>query len=69
MPERITLAETRKLQEAGEPVVLADVRTDRSYQDDPLQAKGAIRVPPDDAVRQARQLGLDAHGTVVLYCA
>ncbi|MEO7239314.1 MAG: cation:proton antiporter [Gemmatimonadales bacterium] len=69
MPERITLAETRKLQEAGEPVVLADVRTDRSYQDDPLQAKGAIRVPPDDAVRQARQLGLDTHGTVVLYCA
>lgn len=69
VPERITLAETRKLQEAGEPVVLADVRTDRSYQDDPLQATGAIRLPPDDAVRQARQLGLDTHGTVVLYCA
>ena len=69
VPERITLAEMRKLQEAGELVVLADVRTDRSYQDDPLQVKGAIRLPPDDAVRQARQLSLDTHGTVVLYCA
>jgi NhaP-type Na+/H+ or K+/H+ antiporter len=69
VPERITIAEMRELQQAGEPVVVADVRTDRSYNDDPMQARGAIRLPPDDAVRQARQLGLDHHGTVVLYCA
>ncbi len=69
VPERITIAEVRQLQEAGEPVVLADVRTDRTYQGDNLRAKGAIRLPPDDAVRRARQLGLDHHGTVVLYCA
>jgi NhaP-type Na+/H+ and K+/H+ antiporter len=69
VPERITIAEMRQLQQAGEPVVVADVRTDRSYNDDPMQAEGAIRLPPDDAVRQARQLGLDHHGTVVLYCA
>jgi NhaP-type Na+/H+ and K+/H+ antiporter len=69
VPERITIAEMRQLQEAGEPVVLADVRTDRSYQSDNLRAKGAVRLPPDDAVRRARELGLDHHGTVVLYCA
>ena len=69
VPERITLEEMRQLQEAGEPVVLADVRTDRTYQDDNLQARGAIRLPPDDAVRRARELGLDHHATVVLYCA
>ena len=69
VPERITIAEMRQLQEAGEPVVLADVRTDRTYQSDNLRAKGAVRLPPDDAVRRARQLGLDNHGTVVLYCA
>ncbi len=69
VPERITLAEVRRLQEAGEPVVLADVRTDRTYQGDNLRAAGAIRLPPDDAVRRARELGLDHHGTVVLYCA
>ena len=69
VPERITIAEMRQLQEAGEPVVLADVRTDRTYQSDNLKAKGALRLPPDDAVRRARELGLDHHGTVVLYCA
>ena len=68
VPERITLEELRQLQEAGEPVVLADVRTDRPYQADNLKARGAIRLPPDDAVRRARELGLDHHGTVVLYC-
>jgi rhodanese-related sulfurtransferase len=50
-------------------VVIADVRTDRTYQTDNLKAQGAIRLPPDDAVRRARELGLDHHGTVVLYCA
>ncbi|HEY5939827.1 MAG TPA: cation:proton antiporter [Gemmatimonadales bacterium] len=69
VPERITIAEMRQLQEAGEAVVLADVRTDRSYEADNLQAQGALRLPPDDAVRRARELGLDHHGTVVLYCA
>jgi len=69
VPERITLEELRRLREAGEPVILADVRTDRSYAADNLKAAGAIRLPPDDAVRRARELGLDHHGTVVLYCA
>jgi NhaP-type Na+/H+ or K+/H+ antiporter len=67
--ERITLEELRRLREAGEPVILADVRTDRSYVADNLKAAGAIRLPPDDAVRRARELGLDHHATVVLYCA
>jgi NhaP-type Na+/H+ or K+/H+ antiporter len=69
VPERITLDELRRLREAGEPVILADVRTDRSYVADNLKAAGAIRLPPDDAARRARELGLDHHGTVVLYCA
>jgi len=68
-PERITLEELRQLQQAGAPVILADVRTDRSFSADNLIARGAIRLPPDDAVRRARQLGLDHHATVVLYCA
>src|SRR4051812_22412590 len=69
VPERITLDELRQLQEAGAPLVLADVRTDRSYAADNLRAQAAVRLPPDDAVRRARQLGLDHHATVVLYCA
>ena len=69
VPEKITLDELKRLQAAGEMVTIADVRTERSYREDGIKAKGAIRLPPDDAVRQARQLGLDHHGTVVLYCA
>jgi sodium/hydrogen antiporter len=68
-PERITLDELARLQASGEPVIVADVRTERSYEADNLRATGAIRLPPDDAVRRARELGLDHHATVVLYCA
>jgi NhaP-type Na+/H+ or K+/H+ antiporter len=69
VPERITIDEMKQLQAAGKPVIIADVRTDRSYQADDIKAKGAIRLPPDDAVRRARELGLDHHATLVLYCA
>jgi len=68
VPERITLPELRRLWEQGEPVTVLDVRTERSYRDDPQIAKGAIRMPPDDAVRLARERGLDHHGTLALYC-
>ncbi len=69
VPERITMEEMRQLQQSGDRVTVADVRTGRTWNDDKLQAQGAVRLPPDDAVRRARQLGLDHHGTVVLYCA
>ena len=68
-PEKITIDEVRALMASGAPVVLGDVRTERSWRDDDLQAKGAIRMPPDDAVRIAREIGLSHHATVVLYCA
>jgi NhaP-type Na+/H+ or K+/H+ antiporter len=68
VPERITIPELRRLWEQGEPVTVLDVRSDRSYRDDPQIAKGAIRMSPDDAVRSARELGLEQHGTLALYC-
>jgi hypothetical protein len=68
LPERITIPELRQLWERGEPVTVVDVRTERSYRDDPQIAKDAIRMPPDDAVRLARERSLDQHGTVALYC-
>ena len=67
--ERITIAELRDLQRAGEPAIVLDVRTERSYRDDPDIGVGAIRLPPDDAVRLARERRLDQHATLVLYCA
>jgi NhaP-type Na+/H+ or K+/H+ antiporter len=69
VPEKITIAEFRSLKAAGEPVVVLDVRTERSYRDDGLIGEGALRFPPDDAVRLARERRLDQHATLVLYCA
>ncbi|MGH7509412.1 MAG: cation:proton antiporter [Gemmatimonadales bacterium] len=69
VPERISLDELRRLYQDGEHVVLADARTGRTYATDNLRAEGAVRLDPDDAVRQARELGLDHHGTMVVYCA
>jgi sodium/hydrogen antiporter len=69
VPEKITFDELDALRKSGAPIILADVRTERSYAADNLKAEGAIRLPPDDAVRRARELGLDHHATVVLYCA
>jgi NhaP-type Na+/H+ or K+/H+ antiporter len=68
VPERITLDELRGLREAGEAVVLADVRTERSFRDDNLMAEGAVRLPPEEAVQRARELGLDKRSTIALYC-
>jgi NhaP-type Na+/H+ or K+/H+ antiporter len=68
IPERITISETLALQSTGEPVVLLDVRTERSYRESAKMAIGAIRFPPDDAVRLARERGLSRDATLVLYC-
>ncbi|HEY2852221.1 MAG TPA: cation:proton antiporter [Gemmatimonadaceae bacterium] len=67
--ERITIPELRELWASGEQAIIVDVRTDRTYRGDSLRARDSVRVPPDDAVRTARQLGLRQHGTLVLYCA
>jgi|tagenome__1003787_1003787.scaffolds.fasta_scaffold20951331_2 NhaP-type Na+/H+ or K+/H+ antiporter len=69
VPERITIDELRELWMHGASVTLVDVRTDRTYRGDALRARGAVRLPPDDAVRTARQLGLEQHATLVVYCA
>jgi hypothetical protein len=46
-----------------------DARADRSYQADPRQAAGAVRVQPEDPVRSAEMLRLSQHATLVVYCA
>ena len=68
LPEKITIEELRDLEERGEPVTLLDVRTERSYRDSAAMARGAIRMPPDDAVRLARERRLDPDANLVLYC-
>jgi NhaP-type Na+/H+ or K+/H+ antiporter len=69
VPERIALAEVRALQDAGEPVVVLDVRTQRTFDSDPVAARGALRVRPDDAVRVATAHRVPWKATLVAFCA
>jgi NhaP-type Na+/H+ or K+/H+ antiporter len=69
LPERMPLTKVRELLGGAEPVILADARTERSYRTDPRHVAGAIRLPPDDPVREATEQRLSQHATLVVYCA
>src|SRR5205823_1202133 len=47
--ERLTILELRALWQRHEPVIVIDARTERSYRDDALRARDAVRLVPDDA--------------------
>lgn len=66
---RISLAELRRLEEQREAVVLIDVRTTRGYEKSASQARGAVRLPPDNAAPRAAELALPRHAWLVAYCA
>jgi len=68
-PERISIAEVRRLQEAGEPVHLLDVRKQRDYRKADATIAGALRMPPDDAALRAAELALPKHDWLVAFCA
>jgi NhaP-type Na+/H+ or K+/H+ antiporter len=67
--QRISLDELRRLWQAKEPVTILDVRTERSFEEDNLQARGAARMPPDHVAERARELGLNKEAWLVAYCA
>ena len=67
--QRISLDELRRLWQAKEPVTILDARTERSFEEDNLQAKGAVRMPPDHVAERARELGLKQESWLVAYCA
>ncbi len=66
--ERISLEEFQRLRASGQPMIVADVRTDRSYGTDGLRGQGAIRLPPDDARAEARRRHLPRDIPLILYC-
>jgi sodium/hydrogen antiporter len=67
--ERISIDEVHELQKRGEPIVFVDSRAAKSYGTDERQIAGAVRVPPENAVRAATELRLSQHATLVVYCA
>ena len=67
--QSVTLDELDQLQKSGAPIVLLDVRTDRSREKSEEQARGSVRLPPDDTVSQARKLNLPKDAWLISYCA
>lgn len=65
----VTLEELKRLQDSGEPVTILDVRTERSIEGSDTMAQGAIRMPPEHVVDQARELGLQKEAWLIAYCA
>jgi rhodanese-related sulfurtransferase len=68
-PLRIDLPALRRLQDGGEPVVLLDARSERNWDAADTQARGALRLPPDRAAREAERLALPRDAWLVAYCA
>jgi NhaP-type Na+/H+ or K+/H+ antiporter len=67
--QSITLEEMDQLQKSGDEVVVLDVRTDRSRDTSDDQAKGSVRMPPENVVIQARDLDLPKEAWLIAYCA
>jgi hypothetical protein len=49
--------------------VIVDARSIRSYDGDARMARGAVRISPDDPVRDATEERLSQRATLVVYCA
>jgi NhaP-type Na+/H+ or K+/H+ antiporter len=66
--DRITIERMRLHQSRGEPLVVIDARTERSYHASDTMAAGALRIPPDRAVAAMKRHGVPADAWVVAYC-
>ncbi|HYE66521.1 MAG TPA: cation:proton antiporter [Pyrinomonadaceae bacterium] len=67
--QSISIRELKSLWGRAEPVVILDVRTERSLETSDLQARGAVRMPPDHTAARAAELGLQRQAWLVAYCA
>jgi rhodanese-related sulfurtransferase len=67
--QSLTIAQLRRLWDTSAPVVVLDVRTDRTYDPSSTQAHGAVRLPPDHIAERAAELNLPRDAWLVAYCA
>lgn len=63
---RITPAELKQKLDAGESVMIVDLRHSLDFQADPVTIPGALHLVPDEVERRARDIPRDRE--VVLYC-
>jgi rhodanese-related sulfurtransferase len=59
----------RRLQQSGAPLLVLDVRSERNFEDSDLRAPGALRIPPDQAVRRLTELDVPRQTLLVAFCA
>lgn len=69
VPEKVSLDEMRRLQAAGEPVTVLDVRTARSRDTSGQMAPGTVRLDPERAAFEAERLRLPREAWLVAFCA
>lgn len=67
--ERLSIDEVLRLKQSDEPVVILDVRTERSLETSNSQIERAVRLPPEHVVARARELNLPKHAWLIAYCA
>jgi NhaP-type Na+/H+ or K+/H+ antiporter len=65
----ITIEEYTAAVSAGEPIVVADARTDRTYDGTSEGPAGSLRVHPERAAADAAALALPRESTVAVLCA
>ena len=63
---RITPAELRQRIDAGDPVMIVDLRQSLDFEADPGVIPGALHLTPDEIERRAAEIPRDRD--VVLYC-
>lgn len=67
--DRITVVEMRRLQDAGEPVVLLDARSERTFNDSDSLASGAVRIDPNRPVDYVSKQEIPRDTWIVAFCA
>ena len=66
---RISVSELRQLQQSGAPVLVLDVRKDRSFESSDLRAQGALRISPDQTVQRLMELQIPRQTWLIAFCA
>ena len=64
---RITVDELRQKQEAGEALVILDLRSTAALEEDPSLIRGAIHIRMEDVERRQAEFPRDRD--IILYCA
>jgi NhaP-type Na+/H+ or K+/H+ antiporter len=65
---RLSIEQMQAWMARGEPIVVLDVRSERSFAESNMLARGALRVEPVNAALQVRRLGLPQTATLVAFC-